>query len=335
MSLSDQDSNVCEGVPAQDQAQSLQQMKGRAEELRAALDSAAWGLGHPDGAFQGDTLIVFQDSPHGLEYQRLTAQIRALEEQIQAPPVQEVADAPQGANAAPPPGSAVIAEDPVHRLEQVKGRLTELRGKLDADARSLGRPDGAFRGETLMALQESPEGQEYQRLAAEAQKLEEQVRAVKLAAPVSQPPEPEPPEEPYEYDHCTILVGLQLLPDDGDLAGRSVVVGVRNHRDAPILRVVRLNDLGPLPPVIGQLLDQLRADLPARFKAKEEALARQKAEEEQARIKREQSRAKARSQHKPKPEPAATPATQPPTPKAVKPASTPQPASQAGQMSLF
>ena len=42
-------------------------------------------------------------------------------------------------------------------------------------------------------------------------------------------------EEPYDFERCTIQIGLQLLPDDGDPAGRPVVVGVRNHADAPIV----------------------------------------------------------------------------------------------------
>lgn len=28
-----------------------------------------------------------------------------------------------------------------------------------------------------------------------------------------------PVEEPYDFDRCTIQIGLQLLPDDGDPAG--------------------------------------------------------------------------------------------------------------------
>ena len=42
-------------------------------------------------------------------------------------------------------------------------------------------------------------------------------------------------EEPYDFDRCTIQIGLQLLPDDGDPAGRPIVVGVRNHADAPVI----------------------------------------------------------------------------------------------------
>ena len=102
-------------------------------------------------------------------------------------------------------------------------------------------------------------------------------------------------EEPYDFDHCTIQIGLQLLPDDGDPAGRRVVVGVRNHADAPIVALTRLSTLGSLPQVVNNLLDQLRADLPMRQKAREEAAARKKAEEDAARARREAARTKSKA----------------------------------------
>ncbi len=104
-----------------------------------------------------------------------------------------------------------------------------------------------------------------------------------------------PVEEPYDFDHCTVQIGLQLLPDDGDPAGRPVVVGVRNHADAPIVALTRLSTLGPLPQVVTELLDRLRADLPVRQRASEEAAARKKAEDEAARARREAARSKSRA----------------------------------------
>ena len=102
-------------------------------------------------------------------------------------------------------------------------------------------------------------------------------------------------EEPYDFDRCTIQIGLQLLPDDGDPAGRPVVVGVRNHADAPIVALTRLSTLGPLPQVVTELLDRLRAELPERKIAKEEAAARKKSEEEAAKARREAARSKSKS----------------------------------------
>ena len=71
-------------------------------------------------------------------------------------------------------------------------------------------------------------------------------------------------KQPYDFDHCTIQIAIQLLPDDGDSNGRMVVVGTRSHLDAPILRFIRLNELGVLPPIVNTLLDQLKSELPSR-----------------------------------------------------------------------
>ena len=113
-------------------------------------------------------------------------------------------------------------------------------------------------------------------------------------------------EEPYDFDRCTIQIGLQLLPDDGDPAGRPVVVGVRNHADAPIVTLTRLSALGPLPQLVTELLDRLRAELPERKTAKEETAARKKVEEDAAKTRREAAKAKPKSD------------TAKPTPKKVK-----------------
>jgi hypothetical protein len=73
------------------------------------------------------------------------------------------------------------------------------------------------------------------------------------------------------------------------------MVGVRNHADAPIVALTRLAMLGPLPQVVTELLDRLRADLPVRQRASEEAAARKKAEEEAAKARREAVRPKSKA----------------------------------------
>jgi hypothetical protein len=88
-------------------------------------------------------------------------------------------------------------------------------------------------------------------------------------------------KQPYDFDHCTVQIAIQLLPDDGDANGRMVVVGVRSHLDAPILRVTRLNELGTLPPLVTALLDELKAELPKREQATREAFEKKKAEQAQ------------------------------------------------------
>jgi hypothetical protein len=85
--------------------------------------------------------------------------------------------------------------------------------------------------------------------------------------------------QPYDFDHCTVQIAIQLLPDDGDAQGRMVVVGVRSHLDVPILRVTRLNELGALPPLVNALLDQLKAELPTREQAARDAFEKKKTEQ--------------------------------------------------------
>jgi len=87
-------------------------------------------------------------------------------------------------------------------------------------------------------------------------------------------------KQPYDFEHCTVQIAIQLLPDDGD-AGRMVVVGARSHLDAPILRVTRLNELGTLPPLVNALLGELKAELPKREQAAREAIEKKKAERAQ------------------------------------------------------
>jgi hypothetical protein len=155
--------------------------------------------------------------------------------------------------------------------------------------------------------------------------------------------------EPYEFDRCTLTISLQLLPTDGDPGGRRVLIGVRNHLDQPIIQAVRESELGPLPSVISELLEQLKADLPSRQAAFEQAQAKRQAEAQarQARLaslKTASSKGKTTKQKKnwntaPASEGAVTApeTTQPPTPSKPSTSPTPKPAhdGQSTQISLF
>jgi hypothetical protein len=94
---------------------------------------------------------------------------------------------------------------------------------------------------------------------------------------------PTAPDEPYNFDRCTITIGIQLLPlaEVGDPKERQAIIGVRNHNDPPILRMGRWEDLATGFRFIAQeLLDQLRADLPARERARQEREAQARTEEQ-------------------------------------------------------
>ena len=85
-------------------------------------------------------------------------------------------------------------------------------------------------------------------------------------------------KQPYEFAQCTIQIAIQLLPHAGDAGDRPVIVGVRSHLDAPILQMMRLDDLSLLPPALITLLEQLKGELPAREQVAKNRMA--KAQEE-------------------------------------------------------
>lgn len=121
--------------------------------------------------------------------------------------------------------------------------------------------------------------------------------------------------DPYEWGKCAVTANIVWLPDG------SVMVGARNHLDAPVIRLLAGDELACLPghaaelPIptseaIADLLAQLREELPLRAQAKAE---RDKAAE--ARQKPATSKKNAK--------PAPTAAPIPPTPASTVPASAP------------
>jgi len=151
---------------------------------------------------------------------------------------------------------------------------------------------------------------------------------------VTKPVEEKKPEgiehDPYEWGKCAITASIVWLPDG------TVMLGVRNHLDAPILTVLSGDSMTilpghaaelPLPTLetIADLLAQLREDMPLRAKAKteREEAARKKADE--------QKKQRSTKQKSVQPALAQTPAR---TPAPVKPAAVGK-APAATQVSLF
>ncbi len=100
-------------------------------------------------------------------------------------------------------------------------------------------------------------------------------------APAPNPSQDEDPrsafeKQPYEFDHCTVQIAIQLLPNDGEAGGRPSLIGVRTHLDAPIVRMMRANELGDLPPAITALVEQLKGELPNREQAARERWEKEK-----------------------------------------------------------
>ena len=73
----------------------------------------------------------------------------------------------------------------------------------------------------------------------------------------------------YIYDKTTILVIAQLRPMKDTPGSRVVWVSVQkgggNERDTPLYRETTEEEIGPWPPVITALLDELSADLLNRY----------------------------------------------------------------------
>lgn len=111
-----------------------------------------------------------------------------------------------------------------------------------------------------------------------------------MSDPTTTPPAENQPQgiehDPYEWGQCAITASIVWLPDG------TVMLGARNHLDAPIITLLQESCLTRLPghaaelPIptaetIADLLAQLREDLPlrAQAKAEREQAAQRKAEE--------------------------------------------------------
>jgi hypothetical protein len=116
--------------------------------------------------------------------------------------------------------------------------------------------------------------------------------------------------DPYEWGKCAITAHIVWLPDG------TVLLGARNHLDAPIITLLPADALVTLPghaaelpiPVvetIADLLAQLREDLPLRAKARadRDEAARRKAEAAKSR-----KGTRTASSHANNPAPVSTPA---------------------------
>ena len=126
-------------------------------------------------------------------------------------------------------------------------------------------------------------------------------------------------DEPYHFEQCTIQVSLQILPR-GEGTDRQVVIGVRNHQDAPIVRTAPLSTL-TLPAILSEMLTQLELDMPARKLLKDERELRGKAEAEKKAAAKTATRK------------AAGKPVAPPQPTTNKPAGAPQSTGEVAQMS--
>ena len=124
--------------------------------------------------------------------------------------------------------------------------------------------------------------------------------------------------DPYEWGKCAITAHIVWLPDG------TVMLGARNHLDAPIITLLTADALVTLPghaaelPIpavdtIADLLAQLREDLPLRAKAKtdRDEAARRKAEESKSKAASGKKSAKAAASQAAAPAPVSAPTPSP------------------------
>lgn len=148
-------------------------------------------------------------------------------------------------------------------------------------------------------------------------------------------------KERYDWSACTVQVVLTIHPDDGHADGRLVTIAARSHRDAPVTRTLRRNEIGTFPPALRDLLLELKALFPERERLafERQRLAAQKAikDEEskrQAAARRAKPAAKADKTMGGKTAPAGKPAAQAKAPTTTVPAkvvaTTEEPTAQAG-----
>ena len=117
--------------------------------------------------------------------------------------------------------------------------------------------------------------------AAQPDQFEEEINTEgdpsEKVTPDTTPTQEKKPEgiehDPYEWGKCALTASIVWLPDG------SILLGVRNHLDAPIITVLSGDSLTTLPghaaelplptlETIADLLTQLREELPLRAKAK-------------------------------------------------------------------
>jgi hypothetical protein len=70
--------------------------------------------------------------------------------------------------------------------------------------------------------------------------------------------------EPYIFEKCTVKLTITFLPNDNSPEGRKVMLAASSHGDFPVNKMLRLYEMGELPPAITDLLNELVADFPNR-----------------------------------------------------------------------
>lgn len=102
-------------------------------------------------------------------------------------------------------------------------------------------------------------------------------------------------DDAYEDGKYQVTFAITYLPRKEGESEQMLAVGVRNHLDQPILKLVPESQFGPLPPLLLSMLEELKSLLPGRAMERIQAKAKEQAEKE-----------KRQQRHKPKQKTAST-----------------------------
>ena len=110
--------------------------------------------------------------------------------------------------------------------------------------------------------------------------------AAKKAAPAKDEGKDDRPaleREPYGWDRCTITVVLQFMPltDGQEKEDRLAIVSARDHLNTPIVQAAQASQMGTLPPVVLEVMERLKEDLPNRESVYLADQEKKRAEEEE------------------------------------------------------
>lgn len=113
---------------------------------------------------------------------------------------------------------------------------------------------------------EAQTGAETSANAQETETFPSSTSPVQETAPLEAPaPVSSSPEVEEAWGKATVVVTLKLMPDDGHIEGRRVLIVTHEEGGSPITNLTRARDLFPATGPLRESIDKLREEIPARL----------------------------------------------------------------------
>lgn len=162
-------------------------------------------------------------------------------------------------------------------LDLPAGNMTETENaeavSEETEEESQEESDSSKAGEEVKELSEAEVEDAEKKSVAKAEEVKEEEEKV---FPVI--------DDPYDsLDHCQVTITYSLLPIEGiqsNWAERDVIVAAFDHDDEPLIRTCKARDLGTLPNLVTEMLEELQKTLPERAAAYTEDKHKEKEEAE-------------------------------------------------------